>query len=82
MRAIFSEETVSGFVSVLQAIVSDALKNARQTVGNINVLNSGECRRLLKALEGTPSDYPRESCLHHLIEDQVKSTREHRSGVE
>src|SRR5258706_4700255 len=70
--AIFSEETVSDFIGIFKQIVHDALTNPLRLVGDIDLLNPDERRRVLKTLAGSRSAYPRESCLHHLIEHQVE----------
>jgi amino acid adenylation domain-containing protein len=71
--AIFSAETVSAFAETFREIVRDALKNSQKPIGELNILSPGERLDLLETLAGPRSDYPRETCLHHLIEAQVES---------
>ena len=67
----FASETVSNFVETFNEIVRDALRHPQKPIGELNVISPSEQAGLLATLTGTRSDYPRESCVHQLIEAQV-----------
>ncbi len=58
------------FHSLLQKIVSDPLK----PVSTYSLLSDSERKRLLVDWNQTQTDYPRDLCIHHLIQEQVKRT--------
>lgn len=72
--AIFSPQTVSAFAETFREIVLDALKNSDKPIGELNVLSHGARLDVLQTLAGPRSDYPRETCVHHLIQAQVELT--------
>lgn len=71
--AIFSAEAVSAFAETFEEIVRDALQNSQKPVGELKVLSAGKQSDLLKTLAGPRSDYPRDTCVHQLIEAQAES---------
>jgi len=71
---VLDEESVvemqQGFTSFLQGIVSDP----QQRISDLPLLTEAEQHRLLVEWNATQTDYPKQSCIHKLFEDQVERT--------
>jgi amino acid adenylation domain-containing protein/thioester reductase-like protein len=64
------QRMLAHFHSLLKEIVSDPL----QPVSTYSLLNESEREQLLADWNQTQTDYPREICIHDLIQEQVKRT--------
>ncbi|HSB00522.1 MAG TPA: amino acid adenylation domain-containing protein, partial [Anaerolineales bacterium] len=71
---LFDAATIRGmlahFHSLLQSIVSDP----RKPVASYSLLSEPERQRLLVDWNQTRTDYPRDLCIHDLIQEQVRRT--------
>ena len=70
--ALFTCETMTGLAACLGAILEGFVAGAHGTVSQIGVLPELERRRVVHDLNRTQRDFPRDSCAHHLVEEQAR----------
>ncbi len=73
---LYTEEELSAhqrrFLNFLQTL----LANPTQAIGEIDLLDAAERKQLLVDWNATTGDYPENSCIHQLFEEQVERTPE------
>jgi amino acid adenylation domain-containing protein len=74
--ALFEEATVRRYVDYFVAVLAAFVRDETQPVGEIDMLSQAERRRLLNDWNATDADFPRDLCLHQLIEAQARRTPE------
>ncbi|HKQ88382.1 MAG TPA: amino acid adenylation domain-containing protein [Candidatus Acidoferrales bacterium] len=71
---LFDASTVSRMVEHWQAFLAGALANPESRISDLPLLTASERTQLIVEWNGTVADYPRDSCLHQLIEAQTGRT--------
>ena len=66
--------TVARWLAQWERMLAAAVRNPDTCVGDLDILNEDESRRLLVEWNATGRDFPREACLHDLVEQQVRRT--------
>lgn len=72
--ASFTQETIAGFVSMLQSLLEHALARPEQPIAALPLLSAAERRRLLHAFNATQADYPADRSFGELFEQQAART--------
>ena len=71
---LFKPKTIEHLASSLQLLFEGIADDATQTIAQLPLLRDKETRHLLNSLNDTETDYPNESCIHQLFEQQVEKT--------
>ncbi|HEY0855956.1 MAG TPA: amino acid adenylation domain-containing protein, partial [Albitalea sp.] len=72
--ALFDRSTVERHLACLRELLAGMAADDARTVDRLPLLPADEQRRLLVDCNATQADWPRESCVHELIEAQVQRT--------
>jgi amino acid adenylation domain-containing protein/non-ribosomal peptide synthase protein (TIGR01720 family) len=70
----FEPDTISRMLGHLQRLLEGLIAHPEQKLAEWTLLTEAECHQLLAAWNHTQTDYPNETCLHHLFEAQVERT--------
>jgi amino acid adenylation domain-containing protein len=73
---LFDHATIDRFLSHLQTLLEAAMADPACRLSKLRLLPEAERLRLLIDWSGKETTYPRESCLHHFFEQQVRRTPE------
>lgn len=68
LPAAVVERIAEGF----EALLNDALQRPAAAIGALSVIGAQQRQQLLTSFNQTAADYPREQCIHHLIEAQAR----------
>ncbi len=71
---LFDKETVDRMLGHLQMILEEIVISPERRLSELLLLTADEQKRLLLEWNCTQRAYPRDQCLHHLIEAQVERT--------
>ncbi|HJP91740.1 MAG TPA: amino acid adenylation domain-containing protein [Pyrinomonadaceae bacterium] len=74
--AIFEQEDIERVAEEFQTLLESVIEDPRAAIRELTILGDAEHYKVLVELNDTRSDYPRESCLHELFEQQVAHTPE------
>ncbi len=72
----FETDTISRMLGHIQRLLEELIAHPEQKLAEWTLLTEAECLQLLAAWNNTQTDYPNETCLHHLFEAQVERTPE------
>ncbi len=70
----FDGDTVERMLKHLEVLVESIAANPGQRLANYSPLTEDEKRQRLVAWNSTGSEYPRDRCVHQLLEEQVERT--------
>jgi non-ribosomal peptide synthetase component F len=73
-NSVISEELVLKLGGYFQEILESIVKDKNRRVKEIEILTSEEKKRLIYEFNNTDADYPRDSTLKELFEEQVEKT--------
>jgi non-ribosomal peptide synthetase component F len=68
---LFDRSTVGRYRGYLVRVLSEMVADARRSVGELDILHGEERHRLLVEWNRTTAEYPKDRCIHELIEAQV-----------
>jgi amino acid adenylation domain-containing protein len=71
---LFDASTVAHWLDCYQALLESIVSDANQTLSGASCMPAAELQRLLFTLNGTAADFPRDACVHQLIEKQAQAT--------
>lgn len=71
---LFEPGTIARMAASFSLLLEDAVDDPNKPLSRMRVLSETEERRLVAALNHTARDYPRNKCVHELIEAQVERT--------
>jgi amino acid adenylation domain-containing protein/non-ribosomal peptide synthase protein (TIGR01720 family)/FkbM family methyltransferase len=74
--ALFRQQDVERLAEQFQTLLESAVENTPASMGELNMLSRAERHEVLVKFNDTKRDYPRESCLHELFEQQAARTPE------
>ncbi|MFE5064438.1 AMP-binding protein, partial [[Kitasatospora] papulosa] len=69
---LFDQSTAEALVDRLLTVLRQTVRNPERRLSTIELLNSEERHRLLVGYNDTAADYPTDSCVHDLFEEQVR----------
>jgi natural product biosynthesis luciferase-like monooxygenase protein len=69
-------DTVAGLSQQFETFLAAAAADPQQAVSSLPLLSEEELRRVLVEWNDTAADYPRDACLHELVEQQAARTPE------
>jgi amino acid adenylation domain-containing protein len=69
---LFDRSTMERLLAHLEVLMQAALANPDAKTSELPLLTDGERRQILVDWNATQSEYPRDRCLHHLIEQQAE----------
>ena len=72
--AIFDPADIERLAENFQTLLASAIDNPETSIGELNSLGATERQKLMVELNDTRMEYPRESCLHQLFEQQAALT--------
>nr|UZC79447.1 KrmR [uncultured bacterium] len=73
---LFDAESMDRFASHFQTLLEQMVATPDQPIEQLPMLTEAERQQVLLEWNDTRADYPRNSCLHHLFEEQVQRTPE------
>ncbi len=73
---LFTEMTVAGLPRHFQDFLEEMTAHLDEPVGQLRLLRPEERRQILVEWNQTARDYPRDQCVHHLFEEQVRERPE------
>ncbi len=73
---LFDESRIEGMLGHFQKLLASAVENPAQRLWQLSILSPAERRLILTDWNNTAADFPRDKCVHQLIEDQVSRTPE------
>jgi amino acid adenylation domain-containing protein len=76
---LFDEYTAVRLALHFQTLAKVILGAPEKRVSSLVFLSAAECRQLLIEWNATTVEYPREKCIHELVEEQVRRNANHRS---
>ena len=68
---LFKPDTIERLIDNFSTLLHSIVANPDQNIAEITILNSDEKHFLLQDVNKTDKSYPKDQCVHHLIEDQV-----------
>ncbi len=75
-RDLFEGSTVERLLGHLRCLLESAVAEPERRLADLEMLAAAERRQLLHDWNVTAADYPRELCLHQLVEAQARRTPE------
>ncbi|QLE54756.1 non-ribosomal peptide synthetase [Nostoc sp. TCL26-01] len=75
-RQHFDTTTISRIIGHLQTLLTAIATNPHQQLSQLPILTPSEQHQLLVEWNQTQVDYPQNTCIHHLFEQQVERTPE------
>jgi amino acid adenylation domain-containing protein len=73
---LFDADTIMRMVGHWQTLLEGIVANPEQRLSELPLLSAAERRQLLVEWNDRQADYPREQCIHQLLEAQVERTPE------
>ncbi len=73
-RELFDRLTIERMIGHLQTLLEGVLANPDEPISTVPLLSEAERHQLLVAWNDTASDYPKNFCIHELVEAQVGRT--------
>jgi amino acid adenylation domain-containing protein len=71
---LFDVVTIARMAGHFHALLKSVIRDPAAAIGNLEILTSAERQQLLDEFNDTKVDYPKDTCLHQLFEDQVQRT--------
>ncbi|MCP5048415.1 MAG: amino acid adenylation domain-containing protein, partial [bacterium] len=71
---LFKEETILRFTGYIKTILSSILKEPGQPIADIDFIPQSEKEQLLNRFNQTAVDYPKDTTIYRLFEEQVEKT--------
>jgi len=71
---LFAEPTIRRMADHFEQLLQQLCANPEQPVGTLSLLTPTERQQILVDWNATSADYPRDACIHQLIEAQVART--------
>lgn len=75
-RDLFDRVTVDRWLQCFKTLLLQMAAHSKQPVSRLSLFNSAEGERVLGAWNQTRAEYPRDSCIHQLFEEQAARTPE------
>ncbi|PSB11065.1 non-ribosomal peptide synthetase [Pleurocapsa sp. CCALA 161] len=72
--AQFTLEDIKRLQDQFYLLVESAVENPEAKIDTLNILSDRARNQLLVEFNQTQADYPTDKCIHHLFEEQVRST--------
>ncbi|MHC0068640.1 non-ribosomal peptide synthetase [Nostoc sp. UIC 10890] len=71
---LFESTTITRMVGHFQTLLESIVANPQQHISNLPLLRAAEQHQLLVEWNNTQTDYPKDTCIHELFEEQVAKT--------
>ena len=71
---LFDAATIDHWLDCYQALLEAIVADATQPLSSASCIPAAELARVLQGLNDTATDYPRDACVHQLIEAQATAT--------
>ncbi|MEM9271461.1 MAG: amino acid adenylation domain-containing protein [Cyanobacteria bacterium P01_F01_bin.143] len=71
---LFDAITIEKLLSHVQTLLAGLITNPEQDLASLPLLTEAETHQLLVEWNNTQQNYPQDSCIHHLFEQQVDKT--------
>ena len=69
---MFDAATAGRMVGCFEQLLHSIVNNPEQRVSELRLLSGAEAERLLREYNQTATDYPRDTCVHELFEEQAR----------
>ncbi|HET9916460.1 MAG TPA: amino acid adenylation domain-containing protein, partial [Candidatus Binatia bacterium] len=71
---LFNATTIERMIGHYQTLLEGIVTNPNQTLSEIPLLTEAEKHQLIVEPNDTKTDYPKDKCIHQLLEEQVEKT--------
>jgi amino acid adenylation domain-containing protein len=71
---LFNAATIRNMLEHFQSLLQEIVSNPRKPISTYSLLSKTERQKLLVEWNQTQTDYPRDLCIHEIIQEQVKRT--------
>src|SRR5208282_846802 len=71
---LFDEVTIARMAGHFHTLLESVIRNPGAAIDDLDILTGAERQQLLVEFNDTKTDYPKDKCLHQLIEEQVQRT--------
>jgi amino acid adenylation domain-containing protein len=71
---LFDAATIARMAGHFRALLESVTHDPTAAIGDLEILTDAERQQLLVEFNDTKTDYPKDKCLHQLIEEQVQRT--------
>jgi amino acid adenylation domain-containing protein len=71
---LFDAATIGRMMGHFRKVLEEAIADPSRTVSQLPILSKAEEHKVLIEFNHTASDYPRDRCVHHLLEMQARRT--------
>jgi amino acid adenylation domain-containing protein len=72
--ALYDDSTMARWLEHLEILLAGAMADPAASVQALPLLSTGQKQKMLVEWNSTAADYPRDRCVHELIEEQVERT--------
>ena len=71
---LFDKTTIDGWLACYEALLGTIVANANERVTRVAYIPSVDRQKIVEKFNATRAEYPREQCIHDLIEKQARAT--------
>ena len=71
---LFDAATIARMAGHFHALLESVVRDPATSIGDLDTLTAAERQQVLVEFNDTKADYPKDKCLHHLFEEQVRRT--------
>ena len=71
---LFDEATIGRWLACYEALLELVVADANERVTRISYIPRADLHQIIEGFNSSSSDYPRQRCVHSLIEEQTRST--------
>ena len=71
---IFDRSTIQRMIRHFKTLLCNIVENPEQKISELSILSEQERHKILVEFNDTKAEYPKDKCIHHLFEEQVKKT--------
>ena len=71
---LFDEATIVRWLACYEALLESMVADANERVTRISYIPRAELHKIVEGFNDSRADYPREQCVHALIEEQARAT--------
>lgn len=73
-KDLFDESTIKRMASHFETLLESVVSDPGQRISELSILTEGERHQILVDWNDTEALYPKEKCIHQLVEEQVQKT--------
>ena len=71
---LFDEATIVRWLACYETLLHSVVKDANEPVTRISIIPRAELHKIIEVFNDSRTDYPRNQCVHALVEEQARAT--------